>query len=29
MTIDFIRGGVMKNFRFSVITPNEKIYAMV
>lgn len=23
------RGGVMQNFRFSVITPNEKVYDMV
>lgn len=29
MTRDFIRGGVVQNFCFSVITPNEKIYDMV
>lgn len=29
MTINFIGGGVMRNFRFSVITPNEKVYDLV
>lgn len=29
MTMKFIGEGVMQNFRFSVITPNEKVYDMV
>lgn len=29
MTMKFIGGGVMQNFRFSAITPNEKVYDMV
>ena len=29
MTIKFIGGGVMQKFRFSAITPNEKVYDMV